>query len=120
MNISIVNSKKSIIQLVLFLSINALYILKYVSRTGFNPYLALSIYLVLFLIFFGVYIKTLKISEKAYKFIYWGLIILMLASISVLLIAIDPNTIRVDRWSALTFFGIAFFRATIRMQHILM
>ncbi len=110
MNISIVNSKKSIIQLVLFLTINALYILKYVSRTGFNPYLALSIYLLLFLIFFGVYIRTQKITEKAYKFIYWGLITVMIAAISVLLIAIDPNTIRVDRWSALTFFWDSIFQ----------
>ena len=110
MNLSIVSSRKSVIQLVLFLTINALYILKYVSRTGFNPYLALSVYIVLCLIFLGVYIKTEKISEKAYKYIYWGLIIAMIAAISALLIAIDPYLIRVDRWSALTFFWDSIFQ----------
>ena len=110
MNLSIVSSKKGLIQLVLFLTINALYILKYVSRTAYNPYLALSVYLIFFFLILGVYLKTDKISERTYKYTYIGLIILMVAAISALLILINPYSIRVDRWSALTFFWDSIFQ----------
>jgi len=93
------------IQLILFISINALFIFKYLPRYDINPYISLVVYL--FFVFIGLnfYNKiTSSISEKALKYIYLSVISLTVIFIAVSLILIDPYSIRVDRWSALSFF----------------
>ncbi len=98
------------LHLMLFICINAIFILKYLPRYDINPYVSLIVYL--FFVFIGLnfYNKiTSGISEKAHKFIYLSVISLTVIFIAVSLILIDPYTIRVDRWSALSFFWDSFF-----------
>jgi len=51
----------------------------------------------------------IKCTEKSFNIFYWTLLALALIAIVGLLIIIDPYTIRVDRWSALTFFWDSIF-----------
>lgn len=99
------------VQLLLFLTVNALFILKYFDRAGINPYISLSVYVVFIISFIFLYQRlSSKISEKIYKSIFFLLIIAIIIAIVTLFIAIDPYTIRVDRWSALSFFWDNIFR----------
>lgn len=102
-------SKKEI-QIIIFLIINSLFVLKYSPRYNLNSYLTLSIY---FGFVFTVYFTYRKMAsfgtEKLFKILYWGMLILAISAIATTLILIDPYSIRVDRWSALTFFWDAAF-----------
>lgn len=95
----------NILQLLIFLGINSLFILKYTPRYGVDPYLTLSIYFVVILIINFLYRKYIaKGTENLFKYLYWILIAAAIVVIIGLFIIIDPYSIRVDRWSALTFF----------------
>ena len=50
------------------------------------------------------YLSEGRTSEKTFKIAYWSILIVMIIAITGLLIIINPYTIRVDRWSALSFF----------------
>ncbi len=105
------NFKGAALQLVLFLTVNAFFILKYFDRAGINPYLSVAVYVVIIAGFIWLYQKlSAKISEHLSKIMYFALIVAMVVAISGLLIAIDPYTIRVDRWSALSFFWDSVFQ----------
>ncbi len=98
------------LQLIIFLLINSLFILKYAPRYGINSYLILSLYSVIFISIYFLYKKyIIKCTEKSFNIFYWTLLALALIAIVGLLIIIDPYTIRVDRWSALTFFWDSIF-----------
>lgn len=101
---------KNSLQLLLFLTINSLFILKYTPRYGMNPYLILTIYGIVFFTIYFTYQKHIsKCTEKSFKSFYWILLALALVAITGLLISINPYSIRVDRWSALTFFWDSIF-----------
>lgn len=102
-------SKKGI-QIVIFLIINSLFILKYSPRYSLNPYLTLVIYFGFVALVYFIFRKIESFgSEKLFKILYWTSLILAVCAIVTSLIYIDPYTIRVDRWSALTFFWDAAF-----------
>lgn len=94
-----------LLQVLIYLLINILFIFKYFSRTAFEPSLLALGYTLVFLslgVASTVYGK--RISEKSFKTIYWLLLSLMLLAIVLMLAYIDPYSVRVDRWSAVTFF----------------
>lgn len=98
-------SKSSYIQLFLYLFVNGLFILKYLPRSGVNSTFSLAFYLVLVFGIVLVYrIYFHRISEKAFKLAYRILLIIMILAIIGLLFKIDRYSVRVDRWSAVTFF----------------
>jgi len=96
---------KTNFQYIVFLLINSLFILKYSSRYGVNPYFMLPIYFMVFGLIYFLYKKYIsKFTEKLFKPLYWISLVAAILLIIGLLVFIDPYTIRVDRWSALTFF----------------
>lgn len=106
--------KKSInypIELFLFLFVNALFILKYVSRTSTNPYLVLGVYCIIItaLVYFSS-LQNIKKKEQLLKAGFYSLLFLIIATIAILLIKVDRYSVNVDRWSAVTFFLDNFFQ----------
>lgn len=113
MNIKILENKRVLLslQIFIFLTINALFILKYTARTSINPVLLLGIYVIsIFVVYFILEKWFLKIKVNAFKILFWTLLILMIVAISLVLIKVDPYSIRVDRWSALSFFWDSVFQ----------
>jgi len=99
-----------LIQLFLFIFVNGIFILKYIPRAGVNSAAILGLYLILILFVFWLYTSYLKrLSEKILGILFWLLLSFMVISIIGLLIKIDPYTVRVDRWSAVSFFLDAWF-----------
>jgi len=92
------------IQILFYLFVNILFILKYFSRTSTNSTVLLVLYIILFAgtLLFNNFSR--KISEQSFKIAFWTIQIIMISIIIVLLIKINPYSVRVDRWSALTFF----------------
>ena len=103
-------SKQFILQITLYLFVNALFILKYTPRVDFAPFVFLPIYVAIILTTYFLYKKYAeKLSQKVYKYLSWSLLGLFVVVITVALICIDPYSVRVDRWSAVSFFLDAFF-----------
>ncbi|MFZ4726986.1 MAG: hypothetical protein ACOYMD_16240 [Paludibacter sp.] len=93
------------IQIALYLFVNGLFILKYFPRAGIISPIILFLYC--FFIISGIFLFTLysnKISERNYKIGYFLSLIIICLAIIGLLVAIDRYSVRVDRWSAVTFF----------------
>ena len=102
--------KTNHIQIFLFLFVNSLFVIKYFQRTGLNSLVSLTLYICFFsfvLVLFAALSK--KISEKTYRIAFTVLLITMVLAISGFLVAINPYNIRVDRWSALSFFWDSLF-----------
>jgi hypothetical protein len=100
-----------IFQILLYLFVNALFILKYFARAGFSSPLVLIVYS-LSIFAFSLFYKTYspKIQERVFKITFWSILSLVILSIIVLLVKIDPYSVRVDRWSAVSFFLDSFFQ----------
>jgi len=97
--------RKNSISIFLYLFVNIIFVLKYFPRVGFDSFLSGGIYTLLILfVLFSFYSKVNLFSERTFKIVYWGILIMMVLAIIGLLIYINPYTIRVDRWSALSFF----------------
>jgi len=95
----------TILQLFIYFFVNSLFLFKFVPRIGINPLPVFLIYLLLALFVFYTYKKYSNIiAEKTFKKLYWLMISLVIISIIGIFIAVDPYSLRVDRWSALTFF----------------
>jgi hypothetical protein len=93
------------IQILIFIIINAIFIFKYMPRYDINPFIVFLGYTVFLFLGLWIYRKFSKLlSEILLKYIYFSIISLTVALIAISLILIDPYTIRVDRWSALSFF----------------
>ncbi len=102
--VSLIN-KNNAVQLIVFLLINSLFILKYAPRSGINFILVWAIYIVFCLSIFILSHKYLaRVSEKKIKILYWTILALALFGIGTILYIVDPYTLRIDRWSALSFF----------------
>ena len=92
-------------QIALYLFVNGLFILKYFPRAGIiSPIILVfySLFIISGIIMYGLYSN--KISERNYKIGYFLLLIIICFAIIGLLVAIDRYSVRVDRWSAVTFF----------------
>lgn len=94
-------SKTNIIQWIIFLFINCIFVFKYSQRTSISPYLCTAIY-VLFIVF--VYNIINKITKLNYKYATITLLLCVCILISLILIKVDPLSVNVDRWSATTYF----------------
>ncbi|MBP1664156.1 MAG: hypothetical protein H6Q19_1296 [Bacteroidetes bacterium] len=93
------------VELLLFLFVNALFILKYVPRAGINAYPVLGIFCIVVLAI--VYLFSLpenKKKERLSKVGFFLLLSLIIGAIIVFLIKVDRYSVNVDRWSAVTFF----------------
>jgi len=91
--------------LFIFLTINSLFILKYIPRLGINSFLILAIYfLVLFILFIIFQKYILRATEKKIRILYWILLFFALITIVVILHLVNPYNLRIDRWSSLSFF----------------
>lgn len=104
-------SKPFFLQVALYLFVNGLFILKYFPRSVASPPVLLAVYFIF--VFFTVLLYknySEKISEKIFKIAYWAILSLMIFAIIGLLILIDRYSVRVDRWSAVTFFLDNFFQ----------
>ena len=92
-------------QLILYLFVNILFIFKYLTRTEISVPLITVLYISCILGFVYLYFKwSPKVSEKLFKYSSFVLLSITLILIAVGLLYIDPYTVRVDRWSAVSFF----------------
>lgn len=98
-------------QYLLFLIINGFFVGKYVSRTSVDPVFALVCY-ALFVVgaFCLLKWKSSLCSERICRYLFWGMISFLILAIVFLLKNIDPYSVQVDRWSAVTFFWDYFFQ----------
>ena len=92
-------------QLILYLFVNILFIFKYLTRTEISVPLITVLYISGILGFVYLYFKwSPKVSEKLFKYSSFVLLSITLILIAVGLLYIDPYTVRVDRWSAVSFY----------------
>lgn len=92
--------KTYLVAFFLYLTINALFILKYASRIGIIPLISCTIYLLFATAITGVSYINIARLRKA-KLLYWGIVTLVIALIILLHKLVDPNQLQVDRWSAI-------------------
>ena len=94
-----------------YLTVNILFVCKYVPRAGVSPLWASVAYAVGFLAFAAlVYsLKKYLFSDKVCKYLAWGTPVAVTLCTVVALWKIDPMQINVDRWSATTCFLDALF-----------
>lgn len=94
-----------ILQILLYLFINGLFILKYFPRAGISSPIILIAYCLCFTVSIYLYNSYFrKVSEKVLKVAFWSILVLMILLIIGLLNKIDPYSVRVDRWSAVSYF----------------
>ena len=99
------------IQLMLYLFVNGLFIIKYLSRTNIDPIFGFVIYFfVIISIVIGYNRYTAKIPEKIFRNCLFFLLSFMVLVIIGCLFYVKPLSINVDRWSALTYFWDYFFQ----------
>lgn len=100
------NSIATIAQWVIFLVTNIFFVCKYVPRAGINPLLVSLVYITGVLACAYIYQHKIAkcISEQLARIISILLTIGILGSIACTIFLIDPYSLRVDRWSATTFF----------------
>ncbi len=84
------------ITLVLILFINFLFMVKYSSRYIDTPYLLASVYILILM--FAFYIPKMMSSKFPFKKAMFILLILYIFFVSVLLVSIPKESLRVDRW----------------------
>lgn len=103
-----------IIQLLLwgvFAATNLFFVVKFVPRAGISPIwggIAYSIFAVVWILF--GYRLLPRLTENKCKYIGISLLVCICAAIILSLIVIPPLSVRVDRWSATTYFLDALFQ----------
>ena len=88
----------------MYLLLNILFIWKYMSRTDYNPLIGMVAFLVVVFCTVAIIKFINEKSEKIVLTTLFSIIICTLIIIGYLLYKIDPMTVRVDRWSATSFF----------------
>lgn len=91
-------------QLALFFIVNGFFIFKYLPRYNINPYIIIIVFICFVLLSGYVYKKKIHWGENFYKILFISTVSIIILGIIFSLILIDPYAIRVDRWSALSFF----------------
>lgn len=93
------------LQIFILFFINCLFILKYVGRTSFSPYIPLIGYLGVISIILFLFSKfSHKINPILFKYFSWFLLIISAILIVFILYKVDKMNVNVDRWSAVTYF----------------
>jgi len=91
-------------QWLFFYALNVLFIWKYMSRTAYHPLIGTAVFTVIFLMTVPLF---QYISKKGEKTVITVLVMLLAVStllIAALLYKVDRMELRVDRWSATTYF----------------
>lgn len=97
--------KSGIFQLLIYLFVNSLFILKYFSRFGANQLFVLTLYILFIISFTYSYQRySFRLSPKVLRNGFFILTGVMIVIISTILLLVHPLSIHVDRWSALTYF----------------
>ncbi len=92
---------KLILHYILYLVINSLFVLKYTSRlNNYNEYVFTLIYFILMFLIIFLYLK-ISIREYYYKYVFWVISFMFFAFTIYLNVAVDGQTLNVDRWSAM-------------------
>lgn len=95
-------SGKIIPQIILFLGINGLFILKYVGRTSYNPILLLILYCAFScFVIITFFHNAQKLNKNGTNILIGLLTLALVLGISLLNYFINPLDIMVDRWSAI-------------------
>lgn len=104
-----------ILLVIIYILINSLFVFKYSARWGNYEYLFSVAYIIVVALLFYV-IRLLssynRIKEQYAKYLFWVFFIVTCCLIFFLLYNIDPMNVRVDRWSATTYFLDALFQGT--------
>ena len=91
-------------QWLMYLLLNMLFIWKYMSRTAYTPLIGIAVFLAIV----GITVAIIKyINGKSEKTIQIFLVSIFICSaifIAYLLYIVDPMTVKVDRWSATSYF----------------
>lgn len=106
-----INFANTLLQWGIFICINILFVCKYVPRVGLNP-IAFAIGYGVFVSSFAIlYLRIIvsRLSERIARNTSIALIIGIITLIALAIIFIPPLSIRVDRWSATSFFLDALF-----------
>lgn len=99
-----IKNKQWVIGLI-YLFINGLFVLKFSVRAGFSPIPAIATYIaIVFLAYCSYRFIINKLHESTIKILAYATLLLLLLTIVFLLIKIDPLSVRVDRWSAVSYF----------------
>lgn len=105
------SNKFTFVQLLLYFFVNVLFIMKYIPRTGFNAIIPTVFYCLIILIVYLIYRRySLVLKENTYKFLLWIFTFIAIIIITGILIKIEPLSVRVDRWSAVTYFLDSLFK----------
>ena len=89
-----------VLQFILYLLINGLFVAKYGSRMTSHPLLPVFLY-VLFSFTLYILLSRSKEYRACYRMLYILLSIFGVTAIAFLLVHIDPYSVKVDRWSAI-------------------
>ncbi len=98
------NNIPTIFQWVVFLSINCLFIAKYITRTHVNLLVGLSLYLVVIFVLYLFVKRIMNCHDRTIKYLYFSLSLLILTGIVIIQYSTNPYSLMVDRWSAINNF----------------
>nr|WP_321453032.1 hypothetical protein [uncultured Carboxylicivirga sp.] len=103
MNVSLSRNSKILIYGLLYLFINNLFILKYVSRVNHvNEYMVAMGYSIAIIVGSFIY-QRFTLHHKVYSYLFYGLTIFFFLFSIVVNYKVDGNSLNVDRWSALDY-----------------
>ena len=96
----------------LILVVNLLFVCKYFSRAGLSPIWSCVGYTagVVFVLVVWFVLVQKRLSDKMIYCLFWILLVSMTLGIGLALWKVDPLSVRVDRWSATTYFLDALFQ----------
>lgn len=103
-SLSSISRKQWIIGL-LYLFINGIFVLKFSVRVGFSPILSVATYVgIVILTYYTYQLFISKLRESTIQLLSYATLLLIITIIVFLLVKIDPMSVRVDRWSAVSYF----------------
>jgi hypothetical protein len=104
-------NKSRLVQLILYVFVNVLFILKYSPRAGIDPVLSSVVYVFLIASFYFILNKfTRHLKDQSFKLPLFIFTVLTITIIILILQIIEPLSVRVDRWSAVTYFLDSLFK----------
>lgn len=87
--------------LLLFFSINCLFILKYAGRVTSLSYLIATIYVALALILIYFVYRLTDRYKKLINIFLYSILLTIMGGVALLYMKVDPYTLNIDRWSAI-------------------
>ena len=103
----IIKDRGILLMIAIYMSVNMIFLYKYISRTSYNPWVFIAIWSLTAILGFCVFPY---LREKQARSFFWPLFAAVLAGIGLILWKTDPLQVNVDRWSATTYFLDGLFR----------